>query len=130
MEGRGSPIVPVLAGPTGSGKTALVCALDPSQFEVIACDSRQVYAQMPIGTASPTAAELAAIPHHVVGVVLPSEYMTAGRFRDLALAAIALVRSRGRTPLLVVGTGFYYSALKGSMFPQIDDEAAKTAIAQ
>jgi tRNA dimethylallyltransferase len=80
-------------------------------LEIVSVDSGQVYRGMDIGTAKPTAAERARVPHHLIDLIEPTESYSAGRFRDDALAAIGGILSRGRIPLLVGGTMLYYRAL-------------------
>jgi tRNA dimethylallyltransferase len=106
-----SPLV-VLAGPTASGKSALALEL-AARFpvEIVNADSLQVYRGMDIGSAKPTAAERALVPHHLVDVADPDEPYHAGRFVAEADAAIAAIRGRGRLPLVVGGTGMYIRAL-------------------
>ncbi|TLM67901.1 MAG: tRNA (adenosine(37)-N6)-dimethylallyltransferase MiaA [Deltaproteobacteria bacterium] len=106
------PRLAALCGPTASGKTAAALAL-ASRFplEVVSADSRQVYRLMDIGTAKPTAAERGCIPHHLIDVAWPDEPFDAARFVDMATASIDGIRSRGRLPLLVGGTGLYIRAL-------------------
>jgi tRNA dimethylallyltransferase len=102
----------VLAGPTASGKTAL--AIDLARRlggEIVNGDSQQVYRGLDVGTAKPTAAERAAVPHHLLDVVAPGQGMDAARFVSLADRAIADIAGRGRFPLLVGGTGLYLRAL-------------------
>lgn len=116
-------LVPVLVGPTGSGKTALATALSRLlPVEVVSADSRQVYRGLAIGTAAPAAADLAAAPYHGVGFVDPRERYSAGRFARDATGWIAAIAARGRTPLVVGGTGFYLRALFDGLFeePQLD----------
>ena len=108
--------MPALMGPTGSGKTGLVCALDGERFEVVSCDSRQLYVGLEIGSAAPTEQEQARMPHHLVGLLGPDQTASVGFFRKRALAAIEDIFSRGRQPLLVGGTGFYYAALRSRLF--------------
>jgi tRNA dimethylallyltransferase len=106
-----APLI-VITGPTGSGKTGL--ALDLAKRfggEIICADSRTVYKGMDIGTAKPTADEQARVPHHVLDVVEPGEPFTAADFKRLADAAIADIRSRGKIPFLVGGTGLYIDAV-------------------
>ncbi len=110
------PEIRVIAGPTGSGKTALALELPPEEYEVISCDSRQVYAEMEIGTAAPDPEERRRLTHHMVGVVSPAERMSAAAYRKKAVDAILEVLARGRVPLVVGGTGFYYMALKEPPF--------------
>ena len=118
-------LVPVLVGPTGAGKTALATALSRLlPVEIISADSRQVYRGLAIGTAAPSAADLAAVPYHGVGFVDPRERYSAGRFARDAAEWIAAIAARGRTPLVVGGTGFYLRALFDGLFeePQLDPQ--------
>lgn len=102
----------VIAGPTASGKTALAVALATRLGgEIVNADSQQVYRGLDVGTAKPTSAERAAVPHHLLDVVEPGEGMDAARFVDLADAAIADVAARGRLPIVAGGTGLYLRAL-------------------
>jgi tRNA dimethylallyltransferase len=101
-----------LLGPTASGKSALAMALAARfALEIVCVDSGQVYRGMDIGTAKPTRAERARVPHHLVDVVDPTESYSAGRFRAEAIAAVQDILARGRIPLLVGGTMLYYRAL-------------------
>ncbi|WCL48992.1 tRNA (adenosine(37)-N6)-dimethylallyltransferase MiaA [Leptospira sp. GIMC2001] len=110
----------LLAGPTGSGKTNLVTQLDSSIFEVVSFDSRQVYAEMPIGTTQPTQEELNLMPHHLVGYLSPKISVDAKSFSRLASNAIVEIRKRSKIPILVVGTGFYLKAFLYGMYPVPD----------
>lgn len=102
-----------LAGPTASGKTAVALALARElPLEVISVDSALVYRGMDIGTAKPTAAERAAVPHHLIDLVAPTEAYSAARFVADATRIAADVRARGRLPLLVGGTMLYFRALR------------------
>jgi tRNA dimethylallyltransferase len=106
--------IPLLAvvGPTASGKTALALALaERFDGEIINADSRQIYRLMEIGTAKPSAADRARVPHHLVDVVWPDEPLSLAQYQTAAIAAIADVRARGRLPLLVGGTGLYVRAV-------------------
>ena len=107
-----TPAIPVLAGPTATGKSALALRLAEERgLEIVNADATLVYQGLDIGTAKPTKDELARVPHHLVDVLLPSEEMSVVRFLDLAEAAIADVLSRGKLPLVVGGTGYYIRAL-------------------
>ena len=107
-----APVALALLGPTGSGKSALAMRLAARQpVEIVSVDSAQVYRGMDIGTAKPSAAERAQVPHHLIDLVEPTQSYSAGRFRDDAVAAVQSVLRRGRLPLLVGGTMLYYRAL-------------------
>lgn len=110
-------VVAVL-GPTASGKSALGLAL-ARRFdgEIVACDSTAVYQGFDIGTDKVPSAEQAGIPHHLVDVVPADAEYTAARYAADAMAAIEAIRARGRLPILVGGTGFYYRALTRGLFP-------------
>lgn len=105
-------MLPIICGPTAVGKTALALRL-AEQFgcEIVSADSRQVYRLMDIGTAKPSAAELARVPHHLIDVVWPDQPFSAAHFAELATQAIQAIVERGRRPLLVGGTGLYVRAL-------------------
>ena len=110
----------VLTGPTACGKTAVALALaerlaHTRPIEVISVDSALIYRGMDIGTAKPTAAEMAQVPHHLIDIVEPTERYSAARFVADAVAAAADIRARGRTPLLVGGTMLYLKALLEGM---------------
>jgi tRNA dimethylallyltransferase len=113
----------VLTGPTAVGKTDLSLGMaEALDGEIISADSRQVYRGMDIGTAKPTAAERARVRHHGLDLVDPDERYSAGRFARDARRWIEEIRSRGRVPLVVGGTGFFIRALTDPMFrePEMD----------
>jgi tRNA dimethylallyltransferase len=117
-----SPAI-LLMGPTASGKTGL--ALDIARAvpaEIVSVDSALVYRGMDIGTAKPSPALRAEVPHHLIDLLDPAESYSAGRFRRDALAAMEAVRERGRVPLLVGGTMLYFRALLRGLaeLPQAD----------
>ncbi len=101
-----------LLGPTGSGKSALAMALAAHlPVEIISVDSAQVYRGLDVGTAKPTRAERAAVPHHLIDIIEPEQVYSAGQFRSDALRLIREIAARGRVPLLVGGTMLYFRAL-------------------
>ena len=111
-----TPGVLILVGQTASGKSALALELaERFGAEIVGADSRQIYRGMPIGTAAPTDAERARVPHHLVGFLDPRERYSAARFVADALAAIDAIHGRGRRALVVGGTGFYVRALAGDV---------------
>ncbi|MBP7132163.1 MAG: tRNA (adenosine(37)-N6)-dimethylallyltransferase MiaA [Aquabacterium sp.] len=108
------PVSPtwILAGPTACGKTAAALALAREvDLEIISVDSALIYRGMDIGTAKPTADELAQVPHHLIDILDPTESYSAARFVQDTHRLIAEIRARGRTPLLVGGTMLYIKAL-------------------
>lgn len=103
----------VLVGATASGKSSLAMALgrqDPS-WELLSIDSMQVYRGMDIGTAKPTRAEQAEVPHHLIDLLDPWEEATVAWFQGEARTAIAAIEGRGRRALLVGGTALYVQAI-------------------
>jgi tRNA dimethylallyltransferase len=101
-----------LAGPTASGKTAVALRLaEVIPLEIISVDSALIYRGMDIGTAKPTAAEQAQVPHHLIDLIDPLDSYSAAQFVTDAQALITQVRQRGRLPLLVGGTMQYFKAL-------------------
>ena len=105
-------------GPTASGKSALGLALAESLGgEIINCDSTAVYRGFDIGTDKLSLEERRGIPHHLIDVAEPVEVYTAARFAEDAEQAIRDIHRRGRLPILVGGTGFYYRALTRGLFP-------------
>lgn len=106
----------VLAGPTASGKTSFSLRLAKQyDCEIVCMDSMQIYRGMDIGTAKPTAAERAEVPHHMLDVASPSEPFSVASYQALAEACIADIQARGKQVLLVGGTGFYLRALRQPM---------------
>ncbi|NSX02363.1 tRNA (adenosine(37)-N6)-dimethylallyltransferase MiaA [Cupriavidus gilardii] len=119
-----APIV-CLLGPTASGKTAAALALAArAPLEIISMDSALVYREMDIGTAKPSAAELAAVPHHLIDIIDPADSYSAAQFVNDTNALIDAIRARGREPLIVGGTMLYYKALTQGLndLPQADPQ--------
>jgi tRNA dimethylallyltransferase len=102
-----------VAGPTAAGKTAVAMALaEKLPIEIISVDSALVYRGMDIGTAKPTAAERAAVPHHLIDVIEPTQAYSAAQFVGDAQRLVAEITARGRWPVLVGGTMLYFKALR------------------
>ncbi len=123
MAGVDRPLVPVLAGPTGVGKTAVAAAwgaLEP--ITVVSADARQVYRHLDLGTAKPARELLARVPHLGIDVVEPGERYSAGRFAREAMVWLGELRAAGRQAVVVGGTGFYVRALAAGLFrePPLD----------
>jgi tRNA dimethylallyltransferase len=112
------PLLVVLLGPTGSGKTALSLALaERFRGEIVNCDSVAMYREFEIGTAKPSASERGRVPHHLFDFVDPSSYTTAGEYARQARAVLEEIKSRGHLPVVVGGTGLYLRALLDGLFP-------------
>jgi tRNA dimethylallyltransferase len=111
MEAQGRPPVVVVTGPTATGKTPVAIEL-ARRFggEIVNADSMQVYRFMDIGTAKPSAAQRAAVPHHLLDVATPDVNYSAGRYVQAARAAAAQIHARGRIVFLAGGTGLYIRA--------------------
>ncbi len=107
-----------IAGPTASGKTALSIALAQElDGEIVSCDSMQVYKYMDIGTAKPTSEERQGIPHHMLDVALPQEVFSVSRYCAMADPIVEDILARGKTAIIVGGTGLYMDHLiKGGSF--------------
>ncbi len=116
-------VIPVLAGTTASGKSATALALartwqetfattsTKNDLEIISADAMQVYCEMDIGTAKPSQAELAEVPHHLINVVTPDQAFSVADYVQRAESAISEVLAKGNIPLVVGGTGFYIRGL-------------------
>lgn len=114
-----------LAGPTGSGKTAAALAMaEVLDGEVVNADSRQVYADFPLITAQPSPEEQACCPHHLYGFLPTENKISAGSWADAAANTVRDILARGKTPLLVGGTGLYFQALLRGMaeIPPVDPQ--------
>lgn len=102
----------VLVGPTAVGKTEAALELAAAlPAEIVSADSRYLYRGLDIGTAKPTPAELARVPHHLIDVTTPDQPWSLSQYQAAAYAALDSIRARGRVPLLVGGTGQYVRAL-------------------
>jgi len=115
------PWVIALVGPTASGKTALSIRLAQElSGEIVACDSRTVYKYMDIGTAKPTAAEQAQVPHHMLDLASPDQVYTVSDYQEEGSAVLADISKRGKMPIVCGGTGFYSRALlEGLKMPEV-----------
>jgi tRNA dimethylallyltransferase len=111
------PLVVLILGPTGSGKTALSLALaEHFGGEIVSCDSVAVYRGMDLGTAKPSPAERARVRHHLVDVADPDEPFTAGAYSRAARVALKEIAGRGHLPIVTGGTGLYLRALTEGLF--------------
>lgn len=111
------PLLIALLGPTGSGKTALSLTLaEEFRGEIVNCDSVAVYREFSIGTAKPTREEQARAPHHLLDIVDPTGYTTAGEYARRTRTVLAEIRDRRNLPIVVGGTGLYLRALLEGLF--------------
>jgi len=130
------PLAVAIMGPTASGKTASALAIAariPS--EIISVDSALVYRGMDIGTAKPTRAELAAVPHHLIDIIDPLDSYSVAQFRTATLQLVDEIVARGKLPLLVGGTMLYFKGLADglddlpgadpALRAQLEDDAAR-----
>jgi tRNA dimethylallyltransferase len=122
---REKPHAIAITGPTASGKTAAaleIAAHIPS--EIISIDSALVYRGMDVGTAKPSPAERASVPHHLIDIIDPADAYSAMQFRQDALRLMEQIRGRGKLPLLVGGTMLYLKALRDGLdaLPQANEE--------
>jgi tRNA dimethylallyltransferase len=117
IETQTDPLVVIILGPTGSGKTVLSLALaERFNGEIVSCDSVAVYAGMELGTAKPTSAERIRVPHHLIDVTTPDKPFTAGEYSRQARAALNDIAARGKLPIVTGGTGLYLRALTEGLF--------------
>ena len=116
------PKVIVICGPTASGKTALSIELAKKvNGEIVSCDSMQIYKDMNIGTAKPTKEEMQGIKHYLLDFVLPNKRYSVAEYKKDAESAIEEIIKKGKTPIVVGGTGLYIDALiYGIEYPQIE----------
>jgi tRNA dimethylallyltransferase len=118
------PLVAIL-GPTATGKSTLALAVaERYGGEIINCDSTAVYRGFDIGTDKIAPADRRGIPHHLIDIVEPTDEYTAAQFARDAAAVVRDIHARGKLPVLVGGTGFYYRALTRGLFPGPGKDAA------
>jgi tRNA dimethylallyltransferase len=130
------PMAVAIMGPTASGKTAAALAIARAiPSEIISVDSALVYRQMDIGTAKPSAEELASAPHHLIDIIDPLDAYSVMQFRTDTLRLVAEIAARGALPLLVGGTMMYFKGLTdglddlptadAALRVRLDEEAAR-----
>ena len=116
MNSAGQPFAVAIMGPTASGKTA--AALHIARHlpcEIISVDSALVYHEMDIGSAKPSLAERATVPHHLIDILEPTASYSVMQFRQDAISLVADIHARGKLPLLVGGTMLYFKALRDGL---------------
>ncbi len=112
-----SPLI-VVAGPTASGKTALALHLaELCGGEIVSCDSVAIYRGLDIGSAKPSEAERARVPHHCLDLLDPNQPANAGDYARVAREVLNKISSRGKLPIVAGGTGLYLRALLGGLAP-------------
>ena len=123
-------VLPVILGPTGSGKSDLALTLARAiGAEIVNYDSLQLYRGFDVGTAKASPAERQVVPHHLIDILDPRELCTAGDYARRAEGTIREIASRGRVPLLVGGTGFYLRGLLQGLSPgPARDEAVRARL--
>jgi tRNA dimethylallyltransferase len=119
-----------IVGPTASGKSALALAVARAlgDVELVSVDSMQVYRGLDIGTAKPSAAEQALVPHHLIDIADPTDEWSVVRFQQEARAAVADIERRGKRALLVGGTGLYVQAVVDPLTFPPEDRTVRDAI--
>lgn len=122
-------LVIAVVGPTCTGKTRIGIELAKLvNGEIVSADSRQIYTLIDIGTAKPTRAEMAEVPHHLIDIVPLDENVSAGTYGSLAREAFDGILSRKRVPILVGGSGLYIRSAIDGLFnaPEIDEKTRMT----
>ena len=125
MDNKRSKPKPVLAivGPTAIGKTTVaIDVANKVNGEIIGLDSRQIYRGMAVGTAQPTIEELAAAPHHLIGVKDPDSPISAGKYAKLVLNLVKDISERGKEPIICGGAGLYYRAITKGIFSESETD--------
>ena len=125
MDNKRSNPKPVLAivGPTAIGKTTVaIDVANKVNGEIIGLDSRQIYKGMAVGTAQPTIEELAAAPHHLIGVKDPDSPISAGKYAKLVLNLVKDISERGKEPIICGGAGLYYRAITKGIFSESETD--------
>ncbi|MBQ0040690.1 MAG: tRNA (adenosine(37)-N6)-dimethylallyltransferase MiaA [Clostridiales bacterium] len=119
----------VIAGPTASGKSAVAYYLAKRiNGEIVNCDSIQLYKQMDIGSAKPSPEMMADVPHHLFSIVDPDFNMSVAKYQELAFACLDNILARGKTPIVVGGTGLYINSLLYKMdFAGNQDDGTRRA---
>ncbi len=117
------PSLIFIVGPTAAGKSEIgLCIGRGLDAEIICCDALQVYREITIASDKPSAQAMAHVPHHLVDILSVTEDFNVARYRKLAVSAIQEIHARGRTPLIIGGTGMYMSVLLDGIFEGAVDD--------
>ncbi|CAN5570184.1 tRNA (adenosine(37)-N6)-dimethylallyltransferase MiaA [soil metagenome] len=128
MADSNAPAIRVICGPTAAGKTfAATWFACLANVSVVSADSRQLYRKFDVGTAKPTVRDMLAAPHYGIDVLDPAERASSAWWAERADAWIDEIAARGRTPIVVGGTGLYLKALFGSLFEEPELDASRRA---
>lgn len=112
MSGENKQKIIVVVGPTASGKTSLgIKIANKVNGEIVSADSMQIYKNMPIASAAPTVEEMCGVKHHLIGFAEPSHRFSVAEYVSLATKTIDDIIKRGKTPIIVGGTGLYIDSL-------------------
>lgn len=117
------PLIAII-GPTATGKSNLAIRLtEKFNGEVVGADSRQLYRRMDIGTAKPSAEELARVPHHLIDIIAPDADFSLAEYQRMAYRTIDDIQKRGKVPLLTGGSGLYiWAVLEGWVIPEVQPD--------
>ena len=114
------PVLIFIVGPTAVGKSEIgLCLAKRLNAEIVCCDAMQVYREISIANDKPSAEVRALVPHHLVDILSVTEDFNVARYRELAVSAIQDIQARGKTPLIVGGSGMYMSVLLDGIFEGI-----------
>jgi len=117
LKKNGSSKFIVITGPTASGKTQLSVALaEILNSEIISADSRQIYKYLDIGTAKPDPEEMKKVKHHLISILEPDQYFSAGEYQKMARKCLKEIFLKGKIPIVAGGSGLYISALVEGVF--------------
>jgi len=109
----------VLVGSTGVGKSKVAVGLSKYfSSEIVSADSMQVYKYMNIGTAKPSIEDRRVVPHHIINIVYPDQYFSAGEYAKIARGEINKIIDSGKIPIVVGGSGLYIRAVIDGLFPE------------
>jgi tRNA dimethylallyltransferase len=112
-----------IVGPTAAGKSEIgFCLAERLNAEIVCCDATQVYREIAIANDKPSAKVMTRLPHHLVDIISVTEDFNVARYRELAIPAIQDIKARGKTPLIIGGSGMYMSVLLDGIFEGITVE--------